>query len=184
LTVATIIVASTIGIYDQAQLALRTNQTIVSVGVMSTGVRALHAQVGRYGSGGGVETNLIGVIANSNLIPNGFNIVYDAVTDIYTVRTPFGGQVNLRSAAASDGQSFYIQVEELANDVCVNIVTQSIAGGYKGLESVRVNSEVFVRGKGAGVETLGGSKTYPIPPDEAVQFCNIEAGNIIRWNYT
>jgi hypothetical protein len=183
LTVATIIVASTIGIYDQAQLALRTNQTIVSVGVMSTGVRALHAQVGRYGDGAN-ETDLISVIANSNLIPNGFNIVYDAVTDIYTVRTPFGGKVTLRSAAAADGQTFYIQVEEMANDVCVNIVTQSIAGGYKGLESVRINSEVFVRGKGGGVENLAGVKTYPVPPDEAVQFCNIEAGNIIRWNYT
>ncbi|MDA7984239.1 MAG: hypothetical protein MPK06_05110 [Alphaproteobacteria bacterium] len=196
LTVATIIVASTLGVYDQAQIALRTNQTIVAVGLMSTAVRTLHTNVGRYGTGRRVRTirsqsygeDLMPIIARSNSIPPGMQISVDS-GGVFTVRSPFSGEIEIAVRATGAGQSFFIEIGDLAQDVCINIASQSVGGSYYGLESVTLNSTIFERARGVqerGPGTVGptGSQVYPITPVQAEAACIPGGQNIMRWTYT
>ncbi|MGR4000527.1 MAG: hypothetical protein OD811_01850 [Alphaproteobacteria bacterium] len=186
MTVATIIISSTLGIYEQAQIALRTNQTIVAVGLMSVAVRTLHANVARYGTGAVVRTvgtvdygdDLLPVLVLGNLIPPGMQITFTGGT--FNVNTPFGGPLEVAVRATGLGQGFFIEVGDLADDVCINIATQSVGGGYYGLSQVELNGTIFLRGKGK-VEP----GVYPITPQDAQVACNRGgAGNTLRWTYT
>ena len=119
LTVATIIIASTLGIYDQAQLQLRTHRTITAVAMMHIFIRGLYTNSNEFGTS--LNEQIQDIIVDANGVSHGMLIEADG-GGRYTLRTAFGGQVQLRVGSRIDATTtrgdtthFFIAAEDLAN---------------------------------------------------------------------
>ena len=193
LTVATIIIASTLGIYEQAQLQLRTHRTITAVAMMHAIVRGLYANSVEFGKN--IDEDMHNILVDANGISHGM-LIESTGTNMYEIRTAFGGLVRLRvgsrtAAATTGGEkiNFFIAAEDLDTDVCINISTQAVGAAFYGLKSFLINDQVFLRGTG-GVDppAYTGAPHFPVSPARASTECTTSGGgikrdNVLTWNY-
>lgn len=158
LTVATIIIAGTIGVYEQAQTAVRTNQFIIAVGLLSISARALHANIGSYGGTDSSSDSMTELLVNANLVQQGLAI--DTATGAVNLSTLLGGGVELYADGSEQGRYFWIEAGGIADDVCINILTKSISAGFNGLQFLMIyNTDVY---DPASLNISGIAETTPV----------------------
>ena len=189
LTVATIIIASSLGIYEQAQLQLRTHRTITAVAIMHTFVRGIYANTIQFGTA--LDEEMQNIIVDANGVSHGM-LIEPLGGGRYELRSAFGGEVLLRvgnrtnaTTTAGEKINFFISAEGLPTDVCINIATQSVGAAFYGLKSFLINDVVFLRGSG-GVDppAYTGPPHYPVPPNRASTECSKQSvNNVLTWNY-
>ena len=135
LVVAIIIIAGALALYSEANTSSRTNQLVVALGALTGSVRALHANVGRYSADASTYQNLLDVLVSANAVPPGM-LVTGSAGD-YIVRHAFGGHIFVYGV----GQEFIITADELDEDICIRIATESTAKSSSGLQRVVIGGD-------------------------------------------
>jgi len=170
LTVAVIIIAGTLGVYDQAKTAVRTNQIVVAVAVLTSAVYALHANTGHFGPApdATADADLSEVLVAAGFVPQGLTV---PAPGTFEYETFLGGVLRIYAGALGGNNGFWVEVDGLADDVCINLVTKMVAGTYHGLRTLRINTTDFSRGRGQ-VAPPAGVQTFPVTPVEATDACD------------